>query len=246
MTKKFNPAPGWPEAPDGWLPASGWAPDASWPPAPEGWQLVIDEGKSRKEMMKSVTDRIMAPTTVDDPNTIWQSQSQTLTSAATGGRAVRGRYRLTSEFLFFERGTLRTDAQQVPIVAVLDVDLKQSITQKARSVGDVVVHIQRTSGVELVTMESIPQPKEAQRIINEHARAARYAAQTRANTMNYVQGVAPVISHTQAPPAAPLQAPASLSNDPIEQLTKLGQLRDADILTQEEFDAKKTEILGRM
>ncbi|MBR7193507.1 hypothetical protein [Gordonia sp. SCSIO 19800] len=45
MAKKFNPAPGWPEAPEGWLPPEGWAPDPSWPAAPEGWTLVVDDGK---------------------------------------------------------------------------------------------------------------------------------------------------------------------------------------------------------
>lgn len=242
MTKIFNPAPGWPDAPAGWLPTPGWVHDPSWPPAPEGWQFVVDDGKSPKEMLKTAVARVTAPTTKDDdPNVIWQSQSQTLTSAATGGRAVKGRYRLTSEFLYFERGVLRTDAQQVPIVAIVDVDLRQSMTQKARAVGDILVHIQRGASIEVVTMESIPQPKEAQRIINEHARAARYAAQTRANTMNYIQGAPQIV-----PPSAP--APTTVSNveDPIEQLTKLGQLRDAGILTQGEFDAKKTEILGRM
>jgi hypothetical protein len=52
-----------------------------------------------------------------------------------------------------------------------------------------------------------------------------------------------------------LSAPASVSTetsataqpaDPMEQLKKLGELRDAGILTPEEFEAKKTEILSRL
>lgn len=34
--------------------------------------------------------------------------------------------------------------------------------------------------------------------------------------------------------------------DPIDQLHKLGQLRDAGILTEEEFQTTKSEILSRM
>lgn len=34
--------------------------------------------------------------------------------------------------------------------------------------------------------------------------------------------------------------------DPVEQIQKLAELRDAGYITQEEFDAKKAEILGRM
>lgn len=38
---RFNPAPGWPPAPEGWEPFPGWEPDASWPPAPEGWHYWV-------------------------------------------------------------------------------------------------------------------------------------------------------------------------------------------------------------
>lgn len=38
---RFNPAPGWPPAPDGWEPFPGWEPDNSWPPAPEGWHYWV-------------------------------------------------------------------------------------------------------------------------------------------------------------------------------------------------------------
>jgi len=47
MTPKglsFNPPPGWPKPPEGWVPPKGWTPDPKWPPAPPGWQLWIDHG----------------------------------------------------------------------------------------------------------------------------------------------------------------------------------------------------------
>jgi hypothetical protein len=40
---KWNPAPGWPEAPEGWVPSESWSPDPSWPPAPVGWQFWLPE-----------------------------------------------------------------------------------------------------------------------------------------------------------------------------------------------------------
>ena len=46
--------------------------------------------------------------------------------------------------------------------------------------------------------------------------------------------------YQQAP--APVAAPSQ--DDMIEQLEKLGQLKDQGILTQEEFDAKKQQLLG--
>jgi len=49
--------------------------------------------------------------------------------------------------------------------------------------------------------------------------------------------------------AAPVAAPpppaaGGLSNDVIEQLKQLAQLKDAGVLTQEEFDAQKAKLLG--
>ncbi|ALV45843.1 hypothetical protein MB46_10465 [Arthrobacter alpinus] len=52
----------------------------------------------------------------------------------------------------------------------------------------------------------------------------------------------PPMMHHAPPAARPVQA----QSDPMAQLTQLGQLRDAGILSPAEFDAKKSEILARM
>jgi Short C-terminal domain len=54
-----------------------------------------------------------------------------------------------------------------------------------------------------------------------------------------VQGA--IVAHHTREPAAPLPA-----ENPAEQIKQLAELRDAGVLTQAEFDAKKTELLGRM
>jgi len=41
--QRFNPAPGWPVPPTGWVPGPGWQPDPSWGPAPAGWQFWIPD-----------------------------------------------------------------------------------------------------------------------------------------------------------------------------------------------------------
>jgi hypothetical protein len=46
-------------------------------------------------------------------------------------------------------------------------------------------------------------------------------------------------------PLRPAASPPPAA-DPIEQLKRLGELRDAGVLTPEEFDAKKADLLGRM
>ena len=55
---------------------------------------------------------------------------------------------------------------------------------------------------------------------------------------------------SQAAPAAagaPAAAPsAPAPSDALEQIRKLGELKDAGLLTDEEFDAKKAELLKRV
>ncbi|MDV8004316.1 SHOCT domain-containing protein [Rhodococcus sp. IEGM 1318] len=170
------------------------------------------------------------------PGVLWSAKGQPLTGI--GG----GRYRLTATTLFFERGTLTTNAQQVPTNQLFDIDLRQSLTQKTRGVGDVVVHVQRASRVEQVILNDVPNPREAVNIINEVANQARINAHTMANTRHFTSNPAPAVP-ASPPEAAP---PMTTAPDAIEQLTKLGQLRDAGILTEDEFAQKKADILARM
>ncbi|MEU6557112.1 SHOCT domain-containing protein [Streptomyces sp. NPDC046915] len=60
-----------------------------------------------------------------------------------------------------------------------------------------------------------------------------------------VLGNVPAPGHTPPPPAQP-SAPSSQAGSAVEQLQQLAQLRDAGILTEEEFATKKAEILARM
>ena len=49
-------------------------------------------------------------------------------------------------------------------------------------------------------------------------------------------------SNKQSEPSTPAAPP----DGPMEQLKKLGELRDAGVLNEAEFEAKKTELLSRM
>jgi membrane protein YdbS with pleckstrin-like domain len=166
--------------------------------------------------------------------TVWEGSPQTLTSMATQGKVQSTRYRLTATALHVERGLVRTDSQQVPLIAVYDIDVKQSMTQKARGVGDVVVHINTGAHAETITLEQVQDPKKLRDLINQTvADAKRYQVE---------QGRTHVMVASSAP-AAPAVAPAA-GGDLVEQLTKLAALRDAGVLTEAEFVAQKTRLLG--
>jgi hypothetical protein len=48
------------------------------------------------------------------------------------------------------------------------------------------------------------------------------------------------------PPPSPAHSELAAGGDPLEQIRKLAGLRDAGLLTEEEFEAKKTELLRRI
>jgi Domain of unknown function (DUF4190)/Septum formation len=51
VAMRFNPPPGWPPPPPGFVPGPGWRPDASWPPPPDGWQLWLPDDPDRAAAM---------------------------------------------------------------------------------------------------------------------------------------------------------------------------------------------------
>ena len=80
--------------------------------------------------------------------------------------------------------------------------------------------------------------------------ASAVSGKAASNQAAKAQQSATATAAAQPPPdaaAAPAPAAASqpaLSDDVYDQLKKLGELREAGILTDDEFQAKKTQILG--
>jgi Bacterial PH domain/Short C-terminal domain len=181
---------------------------------------------------------------------LWEGQSQSLKNMATGGVMAAGRYRLTDHNLFVSTGTLRTDEQQIPLAWVQDVDVTQSLTQKARSVGDVAVRVTRTDGTQdVLRLASVPNPQQVRDIINRAAYDARRFEQRMANTQQvaYVQMPPPPMApQQQLPPPPPQSAIPDAAAQIFGQIERLGELRDRGFVSEEEFQAKKTEMLGRL
>jgi hypothetical protein len=97
------------------------------------------------------------------------------------------------------------------------------------------------AGAELVILEDVPDPQAGVSILNATAYAARLADQERQNTHRYAN----VVPATE--PVAPAEPTAAAPGvDPIDQLRRLGELRDVGIVTEAEFNAKKAEILSRL
>lgn len=73
------------------------------------------------------------------------------------------------------------------------------------------------------------------------------ASETKDVLTRLILGTHPSQQSSPAPTVAAVSAPASQPSEDIPaQIRKLGELRDAGILTEEEFSQKKADLLGRM
>lgn len=234
-------------------------------------QAVADTTTSRLKGAATSAARQLTSNEMELPEgTLWSAIGKGV------GGITTGRYRMDIHYLYFAKGALRTDAQQIPVSGIVDVDVKQSLTQRARGVWSVVVHVQRAGGGrEVVTMDDIPNGPEAQRALNRGAHDARLllehrsihldglrhqATNTTRQEIAYQGGVpivaqpgfvAPMQQMAMAPqPTAQIEAAEPIIDvvavDPIAQLKDLAALHEAGVLTDDEFSAKKAEILARM
>ncbi|MFJ3035569.1 DUF2510 domain-containing protein [Curtobacterium pusillum] len=149
-----------------------------------------------------------------------------------------GRYTLTPEYLHFESGALRTNAQQIRTHEIHDVDAKQSMTQKARGLGTIILWANRSGGREEVRIEDISNFREGVNAINDAAFRARENLRTREQTshINY-QG-----SHM--PTGTPVPQSSPPLGDLNLELARLASFHESGVLTDDEFVAAKRKSLG--
>lgn len=235
-------------------PPAGWYPDAQG--ATRWW-----DGQQRTEQTQAqpaptapragfgakIADAGRNLVTRTDPtaraDVLWSAVGKPITQI--GG----GRYTLTPEYLHFESGTLRTNAQQIRTHEIHDVDAKQSMAQKARGLGTITLWADRSGGREQVTLEDIPNFREGVNAINDAAWKAREGLRVREQTshVNY-QGspfaAAPAAPAAPAASAAPAAAAPSPASDLNAELARLAGFHQSGILTDEEFTAAKRKLLG--
>jgi hypothetical protein len=186
---------------------------------------------------------------VSDTEVLWQGESKSLKSAASGGRLTDCRYRVTRDAVHFEAGILSTKAEMVPLWTVVDADMVQSITQKARNVGDVRLRLDASAaryGQALVTLASIEEPRRVRDIILEQANIIRSEVLDRRFERDIEMrhaGTASINIANEAPDRVPV-SPASGAPLVIDQLKDLAALHEAGALTDEEYTAAKAKILN--
>lgn len=188
---------------------------------------------------------------------LWEGQRESLTATATQGRVTSARYRITEDAIHFEAGLLSTRAEMIPIWLVIDVDLTQSMTQKARALGDLTLNLGADAarfGQKKLVLESVRDPRSVRDLIISRANEMRTFFTHRMHQLDIERrsassssvnvGVVNSPAADAAPAALPAGDQSNSRQELIDHLRQLGELRDLGVLTEEEFQEQKRQLLG--
>jgi hypothetical protein len=246
-TAAFPPPPGPPPA------AAGGRP--SWK---DRLKQVADQGKAIADQGKQKLAEQQAKRTeqwANDPNTLWFGESRNAATSAVG--VSKARYRLTSDRVWIESGLLGSRTESVPLWAVKDMDVRVAVWQQGKDVGDVVLNLEdpsygtgqdmfnlsgavdgTTSGQ--VVLDNVEGPYALLDLLAPLVSEAR-TKKTVERQSTYVHNMTPGAPYGAPMPPTPAPPPQV---DMVDQLRRLGELRDAGILTEEEFAAQKAKLLA--
>ena len=154
----------------------------------EGARFCSSCGTPLDRRVPSRALRSPAPDTEAPEMTLWEGESHDTANVASGGGMVRAKYRLTNRMLYFQRSNLSTSTEQVPVWAIRNVTIRQTMTQKKRGVGTIRVWVEHPdfAGRVHVSLVDVEQPVVVWELINQHVQYERLAyerrKQTRLNT----------------------------------------------------------------
>lgn len=273
-----------PLAVDGLAPEEAFAPDIAEPAAaaesPEpaakgggGWkdklksaaQQAAQQGKQLADQAKTAVaeqQQKRLEQAKNDPNTLWFGESKNPTGIS------KAFYRVTNDRVWIDSGVLGVKSEHVPLWAVKDIDVRQSMLQRGKDVGDVVLWLEdptlaadptgmmsysgqsaaqvgaQTSGE--VLLDNVEGPYALRDLLMPLVSEARQKKMMERQSQFVHHMNPPGYAAAPPPPApAPAAAPAGGgASDLASQLRELAQLRDDGILSDEEFQAQKTRLLG--
>lgn len=154
---------------------------------------------------------------------------RTATFAVTNFRVIR------------EEGLISRRSSATMLKSVTDVQTRVPLIGSKLGYGDLVIYGQSgDAGAD--RFKTITHPKE----FRDQMMATKLATTTAtAESTAPSSGLAAATSAPVAP-AAPVAAPAPTSDEQLQTLARLAELRDSGAITPEEFEAKKTELLSRI
>jgi uncharacterized membrane protein YdbT with pleckstrin-like domain len=152
-------------------------------------------------------------------------------------------YVITSRRLIHVEGVVNKKASDSSLEKINDAILVESIFGRIFGFGNLEVLTASESGIEQLRM--LRDAKEFKKAMLESKHDLEIEL-TRP-TMPPVRSAEPAPAPAYAAPAAPAPTPEIDTADEVaEALARLGDLRDKGVITAEEFEAKKAELLGRL
>jgi hypothetical protein len=249
-------------------PTAAAAPTAAGKPSwKDRLKQVADQGRAIADHGKQKLAEQSAKRTeqwANDPSTLWFGESRNAATSATG--VSKARYRITKDRVWTESGLLGTRTESVPLWAIKDMDVRQAVWQRGTDIGDVVLNLEdssygagpgmtdlsgdvegTTSGQ--VVLDNIENPYAVLGILSPLISEAR-SKKTIERQSQYLHLNPGTAGAAFGGPTMPVPAPAAPPPpaapqlDLPDQLRKLADLRDAGILTEDEFAAQKAKLLG--
>jgi len=127
-------------------------------------------------------------------------------------------FALTSDRIILRRGVIAKQGREIPLDHINDISYNQSVFERMIGAGDVVIESAGERGQEVFPV--LPKPTRIQNEIYRQLEAHKIGQPDRT--------------------AGPYQLSIP------EQIEKLDELRQRGIITQAEFDSKKTQLLDRL
>ncbi|CAB4667063.1 unannotated protein [freshwater metagenome] len=144
---------------------------------------------------------------------------------------------VTDRRVIFRSGFISKKGVEIPLDRITNIDFSQGPIERAIGAGDLDIQSAGRDGSS--HFENVRHPDAVQQEIYLQMES-REQNRSRRDAGDIARAI-----NADASPAAP-SAPQAAAPDAAEQLRKLADLRDEGVITPEEFETKKAEILGRM
>lgn len=138
---------------------------------------------------------------------------------------------LTSDRVIFRSGIISKHGIEIPLERINTIFFHQRIFERILGLGDLEIESASKDGAQ--RFEDIQNPSGVQNEIYQ---------QMEANEIKSARRAAGAIVEAQAGAGRPVDGGVSIP----DQIAQLGKLRDSGVLTEEEFQAKKAQLLDRM
>jgi hypothetical protein len=143
-------------------------------------------------------------------------------------------FAVTNRRVVREEGLLSRRSSATILSTVTDVQSRVPMLGGPLGFGDLVIFTQ-SGGAGADRFKTITDPK----TFRDKMLNTKIATETPAPAPSPVPAAAPA-------PAAPAAAPTPTSDEQLQTLARLAELRDSGAITPEEFEAKKTDLLSRI